>query len=50
MVESASGDAAMMAKRKWVAGLWLIASLVATAGWWTGLAYTAMWLVERAFS
>ena len=37
-------------KRRWLAILWIFATVVATVGWWSGLAWGATWLVERAFS
>jgi hypothetical protein len=37
-------------KRGWLAILWIFATVVAMVGWWSGLAWGATWLVERAFS
>ena len=37
-------------KRGWLAVLWIFSTVVAMAGWWSGLAWGVAWLVERAFS
>jgi len=38
------------AKRKWLVGVWVVSTALATTGWWAGLAFTAIWLMERALS
>jgi hypothetical protein len=38
-----------MAKGKWLVGLWVISTVVVTTGWWAGLGFGTVWLVERVF-
>jgi len=38
------------AKRKWLVGVWAISTVVVTTGWWSGLAFTALWFVRYALS
>ena|SRR5579871_6032950 len=44
-----TGDLGMK-KRNLLVGLWVTSTAIATTGWWAGLAFTAVWLMERAFS
>jgi hypothetical protein len=37
-------------QHRWLAILWIFSSIIAMVGWWSGLAWTAAWVVERAFS
>jgi len=34
--------------RRSLAGLWVLSTVLVTAGWWLGLALSAIWLVEAA--
>jgi hypothetical protein len=35
---------------RWLVILWMLSLVIVTTGWWAGLAWAAVWLVERAVS
>lgn len=43
-------NAAKRYRPKWLIGAWVLVVGVATAGWLIGLAWAAVWLVQRAIS
>jgi len=44
------GEMPRPSEHRWLVILWMSSLVIVTTGWWAGIAWAAVWLVERAVS